>query len=70
MRARPLPRDIDDDAIWSGSKQRNWLLVGLIVSLLLHAALCGYFYTTRFDLVDAALKSPEPTRRSKSRMST
>jgi len=61
MRARPLPRDIDDDAIWSGSKQRNWLLVGLIVSLLLHAALCGYFYTTRFDLVDAALKSPEPT---------
>ena len=61
MRARPLPRDIDDDAIWSGSKQRNWLLVGLIVSLILHAALCGYFYKTRFDLLDGAVKAPDPT---------
>jgi outer membrane protein OmpA-like peptidoglycan-associated protein len=61
MRATPLPRSIDDDAIWSGSKQRNWLLVGLLVSLIVHAALCGYFYKTRFDLTDNALKAPEPT---------
>ena len=28
----------DELAIWSGSRQRNWLFVGLLVSLLLHAA--------------------------------
>jgi outer membrane protein OmpA-like peptidoglycan-associated protein len=61
MRATPPPQYVDDDAIWSGSRQRNWLFVGLLVSLLLHAALCGYFYTTRFDLLDGALKAPEPT---------
>jgi hypothetical protein len=61
MRATPRTRDFDDDAVWTGSKQRNWLAVGLLVSLLLHAALCGYFYKTRFDLADSALKMPEPT---------
>ncbi len=58
----PIPaRDFDDDAIWSGSKQRNWLLVGLLVSLLLHAALCVYFYHARFQPIDAALKPLEQT---------
>ena len=62
MRAREIPaRDFDDDAIWSGSKQRNWLVVGLLVSLLLHAALCTYFYRTRFTSFDAAVKAPEQT---------
>lgn len=59
---RPAPiRDFDDEAIWSGSKQRNWLLVGLIVSLLLHALLCAYFYRTQFESFDALAKPPEQT---------
>ena len=54
-------RQFDDDAVWAGSKQRNWLVVGLLVSLLLHAALCGYFYKTRFDFSDASMRAPEST---------
>ena len=37
-----------DEALLEGSKQRNWLLVGLMISLALHGALCGYFYKTNF----------------------
>ena len=37
-----------DEALLAGSKQRNWLLVGLMISLALHGALCGYFYRTSF----------------------
>ncbi len=41
--AEPLP-------VWSGrSKQRNWLLTGLIVSLALHGVLCFFFYRTGFQ---------------------
>lgn len=47
--------------MWSGSKQRNWLLVGLIVSLLLHAALCAYFYRTQFQSLEGAVKPAEQT---------
>ena len=60
---RPLPeaRDFDDDDIWSGSKQRNWLLFGLVVSLALHALLCAYFYKTQFTPIEAIVKQPEQT---------
>src|SRR3954470_4239698 len=37
-----------EEALLAGNKQRNWLLVGLVVSLALHGALCGYFYRTVF----------------------
>ena len=37
-----------DEALLEGSKQRNWLFVGLMVSLAIHGALCGYFYRTSF----------------------
>jgi hypothetical protein len=48
MRAsRPI--DLDSDDIWSGSRQRSWLFVGLLLSLLLHSALCLYFYRARFQ---------------------
>ena len=41
--AAPLP-------VWSGrSKQRNWLFVGLILSLALHGLLCFVFYRTGFQ---------------------
>lgn len=36
--------------VWSGrSKQRNWLLLGLILSLILHGLLCVAFYRTSFQ---------------------
>src|SRR2546423_896669 len=39
----PLP-------VWSGrSKQRNWLLVGLLTSVALHGLLCFFFYRTGFQ---------------------
>jgi outer membrane protein OmpA-like peptidoglycan-associated protein len=37
-----------EEALLQGNKQRNWLLVGLIISLALHGALCGYFYRTNY----------------------
>ena len=37
-----------DEALLESSKDRNWLLVGLMVSLAIHGALCGYFYRTNF----------------------
>jgi hypothetical protein len=37
-----------DEALLAGNKQRSWLLFGLLVSLALHGALCGYFYRTTF----------------------
>ncbi len=61
MRAAPQPQNFDDEAIWSGSKQRNWLLVGLLVSLLVHAALCLYFYRTQFAALTETPKAPEQT---------
>ncbi len=60
MKATPAP-DFDDDAIWSGTKQRSWLFVGLLISLLLHSALCVYFYRTRFEPLSAVVKAPEQT---------
>jgi outer membrane protein OmpA-like peptidoglycan-associated protein len=41
--SEPLP-------VWSGrSRPRNWLLIGLIASLVLHALLCIFFYRTGFQ---------------------
>jgi outer membrane protein OmpA-like peptidoglycan-associated protein len=61
MRATRAPVFQDPEDIWSGSKQRNWVVVGLIVSLLLHSALCAYFYHTRFEPLGSAPKAPEQT---------
>jgi outer membrane protein OmpA-like peptidoglycan-associated protein len=57
------PADFETAALLSGSKQRNWLWFGLIVSLALHIALCTYFYRTRFQPADALLMAgrSEPT---------
>src|SRR4051794_17440891 len=61
MRAAPRARDFDDEDIWSGSKQRSWLMVGLLASLVLHAVLCAYFYRTEFQPLSAAMKAPDQT---------
>jgi outer membrane protein OmpA-like peptidoglycan-associated protein len=37
-----------DEALLESSKDRNWILVGLMISLAFHGALCGYFYRTNF----------------------
>jgi outer membrane protein OmpA-like peptidoglycan-associated protein len=56
MRAsRPI--DLDSDDIWLGSQQRSWLFVGLLVSLLLHSALCVYFYRARFQTPEVMVDS-------------
>src|SRR5437879_1451020 len=47
--------DFEEDALLAGSKQRNWLWFGLIVSLTLHLVLCVYFYRTRFQPTEAML---------------
>src|SRR5438477_6336993 len=44
-----------EEALLQGNKQRNWLLVGLIISLALHGALCGYFYRTAYLPVNTVL---------------
>jgi len=53
--------DVEYDALLTGSKQRNWLWFGLIVSLSLHIALCTYFYRARFQSVDTALAEMQQT---------
>lgn len=51
--------DIYEDALINANKQRSWLLVGLILSLLIHAALCFYFYRASFQPLDRAVRVPE-----------
>jgi outer membrane protein OmpA-like peptidoglycan-associated protein len=46
-----------EEALLQGNRQRNWLLVGLIISLALHGALCGYFYRTAFLPVNVVLEN-------------
>jgi outer membrane protein OmpA-like peptidoglycan-associated protein len=51
--------DFDDldgfrtEGLLTGSRERSWLWLGLIVSLAIHFALCAYFYRTRFQSVEA-----------------
>lgn len=51
--------DIYEDALINANKQRSWLLVGLIVSLLIHAALCLYFYRASFQAIEQAARVPQ-----------
>ena len=46
-----------EEALLQGKEQRNWLFVGLLVSLALHGALCGYFYRTRILSTDAIMEN-------------
>lgn len=60
--AEPLP-------VWAGRSQpRNWLMVGLIASLALHALLCVLFYRTAFQPATplGLEKRPPPTFKVKS----
>ena len=57
-----------EEALLEGRQQRNWLLVGLMISLAIHGALCGYFYRTNFisTEVPADQRIPVPTFKVKS----
>ena len=50
-----------DEALLESSKNRNWLVVGLLVSLAFHGALCGYFYRTNFLPARNLLEERVPT---------
>ena len=51
----------ETEGLLAGSKERNWLWFGLIVSLAIHFALCAYFYRTRFAPAEAAFVPSEQT---------
>jgi outer membrane protein OmpA-like peptidoglycan-associated protein len=51
----------ETEGLLSGSKERNWLWFGLVVSLAIHFALCAYFYRTRFAPAEAAFVPREQT---------
>ena len=52
--------DIGYEALVSANQQRNWLFLGLVLSLLLHLALCAYFYRTRFAPADTSMAEHQP----------
>src|SRR6266478_6601171 len=51
-----------NDALLNATGQRNWLFLGLVLSLALHLLLCFYLYKTGFASADLALapKSEPP----------
>src|SRR5438046_8823931 len=49
------------EGLLTGSRERNWLWLGLLVSLAIHFALCTYFYRTRFASADAVFTPNEQT---------
>src|SRR5256885_986904 len=50
-----LPDSDYNDALLNATGQRNWLFLGLMLSLALHLLLCLYLYQTRFAPADLAL---------------
>jgi len=50
-----------DEALLQSSKDRNWLLFGLMISLAFHGALCGYFYKTSFMSAKSVLEQQVQT---------
>lgn len=44
----------EHEALLNATGQRNWLFVGLVVSLVIHLLLCAYFYRARFAGAEVA----------------
>src|SRR5438045_3066904 len=44
-----------NDALLNATGQRNWLFLGLVLSLALHLLLCVYLYKTKFASADLVL---------------
>jgi outer membrane protein OmpA-like peptidoglycan-associated protein len=51
----------EHQALLNATGQRNWLLVGLVVSLVMHLLLCAYFYRTRFAGTELAISGSKET---------
>jgi len=51
----------ETQGLLTGSKERNWLWLGLIVSVAIHFALCTYFYRARFASPDTVFTQNEQT---------
>ena len=51
----------EHEALLNATGQRNWLLLGLVVSLVIHMLVCAYFYRARFAGAEVAFApSKEP----------
>jgi outer membrane protein OmpA-like peptidoglycan-associated protein len=51
----------ETEGLLTGTKERSWLWLGLIVSLALHFALCAYFYRTRFHSIESMVAQNDQT---------
>ncbi|MFZ0917411.1 MAG: OmpA family protein [Candidatus Udaeobacter sp.] len=51
----------ETEGLLAGTRERNWIWFGLIVSLAIHFGLCAYFYRTRFTPLEAAVARNEQT---------
>jgi len=51
----------ETEGLLAGTRERNWIWFGLIVSLAIHFGLCAYFYRTRFAPAEAAVAHNEQT---------
>src|SRR5205807_7001958 len=51
----------ETEGLLTGTRERSWIWLGLIVSLAIHFALCAYFYRTRFAPAEAAVAQNEQT---------
>jgi outer membrane protein OmpA-like peptidoglycan-associated protein len=51
----------EHEALLNATGQRNWLFLGLVVSLVIHLLLCVYFYRTRFTPADVAFAGTKET---------
>src|SRR6266566_339507 len=51
----------ETEGLLAGTKERNWIWFGLIVSLAIHFGLCAYFYRTRFAPAETAVAQNEQT---------
>ena len=51
----------ETEGLLAGTKERNWIWFGLIVSLAIHFGLCAYFYRTRFASTETAVAQNEQT---------
>jgi outer membrane protein OmpA-like peptidoglycan-associated protein len=53
--------DFETEGLLTGTRERNWIWLGLIVSLAIHFALCAYFYRTRFQAADTVFTQRDQT---------
>ncbi len=49
------------EGLLAGRKERNWLWLGIVISLAIHLMLCTYFYRTRFSASGAVFTPTEQT---------